>query len=308
MQSQWGHISGLGGTPHTGARHGVLPSSLELLFMDFKLQAPVSRCFSIDRAPLVFSFHLSGCGCAHVAHSAVSKQIIHGRPNEVVVTFSPDSDCRTELTAKQHYRVFNIYAHPQCLLEKLVEIVDQVPNGLRKVLNEKNSVPYSVTSRLTPETRLILDQIHACPYEGGMKKLYLEHKTMELVFRQLYERRDVCMAREPQLRPGDVERLHEARRIMVDDIADPPSLTELSRQVGMNTAKLKTGFKQVFGTTVFGMLRNERLVRSRRLLLEGRLNITEISQDLGFSDASHFIREFSKHYGVTPGRFARETN
>lgn len=309
VQSQWDHIRGLGGSAHSGTEHVVLSSALELLILDFTLGAPVSRSFSIDQAPLVFSFHLSGCGCAHVTHSLATRHTIHGRPNEVVVTFSPESGCRTELEACQHYRVLNIYAHPQRLHEKLAGMLDQVPHDLRNVLDGRNARPYTATSCITPETRLILEQIHTCPYKGGMKQLLLEHKTMELIFRQLYECRGVVRGKGiSQLRPGDVERLHEARRILLGDIVDPPSLSELSRRVGINTAKLKTGFRQVFGTTVFGLLREERLVRSRRLLLEGRLNITEIGQDLGFSDASHFIREFSKRYGTTPGRFARKTN
>jgi AraC family transcriptional activator of pyochelin receptor len=47
------------------------------------------------------------------------------------------------------------------------------------------------------------------------------------------------------------------------------------------------------------------LNRARLLLEENRLSITEISHQLGYSDASHFVREFSRQYGTTPGRFAR---
>ena len=276
--------------------------------MDLKLQAPMFCQFSIDSAPLVFSFHLSGCGQAHIRHSRVSRKTVYGRPNEVVVSFSPNSSCKTELMPDQHYRVFNIYAHPQGLLDRLEGMLDQIPRDILGILSGEVVQSYISTRCLTPETRLVLEQINACPYTGGMQRLFLEQKALELVFHQLHDAENSrAITGFVPLHAGDVDRLHEARSILLQDIADPPSLPSLACRVGVNTSKLKAGFKQVFGATVFGVLRQERLVRARRLLLEGRLNITEISQHLGFSDASHFIREFSKHYGVTPGRFVKDT-
>lgn len=52
-------------------------------------------------------------------------------------------------------------------------------------------------------------------------------------------------------------------------MAEPPSLLELSRLIGLNDYKLKTGFKEMYGTTVFGYLREQRLEKAYRLLMEG---------------------------------------
>ncbi|KMY67596.1 hypothetical protein AAU61_10825 [Desulfocarbo indianensis] len=153
---------------------------------------------------------------------------------------------------------------------------------------------------------MILDQIHNCALHGGMKRLYMECKTIELLLNQLHESsRKSIPHGQLRLRPYDVDRIHEARRIILEKIDSPPSLMELARQVGINTTKLKQGFQQVFKSTVYGAIRQERLRLAHGLLMEGRLSITEIGQQLGFSDASHFIREFSKHYGTTPGRLAK---
>ena len=40
---------------------------------------------------------------------------------------------------------------------------------------------------------------------------------------------------------------------------DPPSLVELARKVGINDYKLKVGFREVFGTTVYKYLHTHRM-------------------------------------------------
>lgn len=57
--------------------------------------------------------------------------------------------------------------------------------------------------------------------------------------------------------------------ILLERMAEPPSLLELSRLIGLNDYKLKTGFKEMYGTTVFGYLREQRLEKAYRLLMEG---------------------------------------
>lgn len=50
----------------------------------------------------------------------------------------------------------------------------------------------------------------------------------------------------------------------------------------------------------------ERIVlEAKRLLMHSNHNITEVSELLGFSDTSYFIRFFKKHTGITPAYFLR---
>jgi AraC family transcriptional activator of pobA len=47
-------------------------------------------------------------------------------------------------------------------------------------------------------------------------------------------------------------------------------------------------------------------LEAKRLLLGSKLNITEISDELGFSDPSYFIRFFKKHEDITPLSFSKK--
>jgi AraC-like DNA-binding protein len=70
--------------------------------------------------------------------------------------------------------------------------------------------------------------------------------------------------------------------------------------VGINDCKLKAGFRQVFGTTVFGYLHNCRMERSRQLLEAGEMTVTEAAQAVGFVSRGHFAAAFKRRFGVNP--------
>ncbi len=167
--------------------------------------------------------------------------------------------------------------------------------------------PFILKRKISPMTRLTVNQIFNCPYKGALRKLYLECKSMELLVCQLGD-----MAQEPvhnasyfSLHSLDRERIHFAREILTRDMGQPPSLHELAKKSGLNENKLNQGFRQEFGMTVYQYYQQYRIICSQELLDEGRLDLDEIAQVLGFSDTSHFIRQFKRYFGITPGAYLK---
>ncbi len=156
---------------------------------------------------------------------------------------------------------------------------------------------------------MTLDQILNCPYQGALGQMYLEGKLLELIVHQMSQLSDPedVQRNHLRLRPDDLDRIHEAKDILISDMENPPSLLELANKAGLNDTKLKRGFRQVFGTTVFGFFRNHRINKSRELLNQGKLNLDEIAYLSGFCDTSHFIKNFSKHFGTTPGAYLKQS-
>ena len=87
-------------------------------------------------------------------------------------------------------------------------------------------------------------------------------------------------------------------------MAEPPSLQELANEIGLNIKKLKEGFKQIYGDTVFSFLFDYKMEHSRRLLETNQYNVNEVGVKVGYSTASHFIAAFKRKYGITPKQFA----
>jgi AraC family transcriptional activator of pyochelin receptor len=291
--------------PTTG-QHTVLPSSVEVMFVDFSNVAPLQIEYSITRSPLIFTFCLAGTGRGHISHAQCDPCTFTVEPGKASVFYAPGGVFRSEMPGRQHFRTVSIYVPPDWLRQLFGEEQDLAPLELRTALEGTDQKPCALLTEMTTHTRIILNQIYTCPYHGIYRRLFLKNKCMELIIRQLY---DISQKEYPKKDAGipasDIERIHEARKILTNNLDNPPTLYELGRQVGINTNKLSRGFRQLFGATVHTLLRQERLNRARMLLEEDRLSIAEISHQLGFSNASHFVREFSRQCGTTPGRFAR---
>ena len=51
------------------------------------------------------------------------------------------------------------------------------------------------------------------------------------------------------------------------------------------------------------IINEEIILKAKNLLAENKIIIKEISEELGFADAPHFVKFFKKETGMTPGLF-----
>jgi AraC-like DNA-binding protein len=70
--------------------------------------------------------------------------------------------------------------------------------------------------------------------------------------------------------------------------------------VGLTHTKLNRGFREIYGTTVFGYLHQIRLEQAKLLLEEQRMNVTEVALTVGYNSLPSFSTAFSKHFGLKP--------
>lgn len=80
-------------------------------------------------------------------------------------------------------------------------------------------------------------------------------------------------------------------------------MKELSKQHGLNEYQLKVGFKEIYGSTVYGYVMDAKLQKSRLLLDSGRYSVNEVAFQIGYQNPSHFIAAFKKKFGTTPKKY-----
>jgi AraC family transcriptional activator of pyochelin receptor len=86
------------------------------------------------------------------------------------------------------------------------------------------------------------------------------------------------------------------------NLNSPYSIEELARIAGINRTKLQDGFKDLFGTTIFGYITDTRLEDARKHIMDGGHNktIAEIATMSGYKNAQHFTAAFKRKYGYLP--------
>lgn len=145
---------------------------------------------------------------------------------------------------------------------------------------------------------LLLHEIANAEQPSHVKQLFLEAKVLELMAVDM-EYTDAAIAAGSQLNESDIEKLNEAKRLVEADICTPCSLIELSRRTGLNDFKLKKGFKELFGNTVFGYLTEYRMAAGYQHLLQGA-TVSEVADQVGYKNPQHFTAAFKKKYGILP--------
>jgi AraC-like DNA-binding protein len=101
---------------------------------------------------------------------------------------------------------------------------------------------------------------------------------------------------------NDIESVETAARFLDQNFAEDHTLNDICRYCYLNEFKLKKGFRERFGTTVFGYLRLKRMEKAKALLTDGAKSVIEIANNVGYTNASHFARAFRQVYGVNPGK------
>jgi AraC-like DNA-binding protein len=150
---------------------------------------------------------------------------------------------------------------------------------------------------------IVLSQLISYKVQPVMEKLYIKAKIYELLslyFQPGTHESAPC----PYLEDEDnVEKIRKAKRIIIERMSEPPTLSELADEVGLQLVYLKDGFKQIYGDTVFNFLWEYKMEYARRMLDSKKYNVSEVSFKVGYSTASHFIAAFKKKFGITPKKY-----
>lgn len=154
---------------------------------------------------------------------------------------------------------------------------------------------------ITPAMKAILYDIQNSKRTGYMKRLFLESKIIELFMLQVEQAESSNNGNSAKFKKEDIDKLHDARTYIEINMLEEFSLLELSRKIRLNDFKLKKGFKELFGTTVFGYLNELKMNYAKRLILDEKKTIFETSLILGYSEPHHFSAAFKRRFGYSPG-------
>ncbi|MGG6269512.1 helix-turn-helix transcriptional regulator [Leptolyngbya sp. AN03gr2] len=190
---------------------------------------------------------------------------------------------------------------PDELSRWVTESLEDLPIEIRQWIEDPATRRFDDTNMITPAMRSTLEQILYCPFEGATKRIYLESKCLELIALKLEQIKNTKTAiTHSDLKPDDLDRICQAAQVLKDNLENPPSLIELAHQVNLNDYKLKIGFRQVFGTTVFGYLHQHRMEAAQQLLSDRVMNVKEVAQAVGYKNQSRFAAAFRKQFGINP--------
>jgi len=109
---------------------------------------------------------------------------------------------------------------------------------------------------------------------------------------------------------GDVTRIDprviHVIRLMERHRTTPWSVSRLARAVNVSPSYLTRLFRMHLGVSPAQYDRDARLANARDLLLASFLSVKQVMAAAGWTDPSHFSREFKRRYGASPRELRRQ--
>jgi len=192
-------------------------------------------------------------------------------------------------------------------LEKFHSLFSQQTSYVTFLSDENQNKKYYKDGIITPSMSVVLNQLLGFNLNTSIKSLYFKGKAYELLSLFFNRNEDADIEQCPFLADEEnVAKLKRAKDIIIAQMAEPPTLQELSDTIGLSLKKLKEGFKQIYGDTVYSFLFDYKMEVARKLLESGDYNVNEVGLKVGYSTASHFIAAFKKKFGTTPKKYITE--
>ncbi|WNC12126.1 AraC family transcriptional regulator [Brevibacillus brevis] len=275
-------------------------SGIEIVYYDFHYDEPPPICFASNGRMVELQFALSG----------QRKVLVSGQEHELPVghgslAFMQDFTARFYPPAHEQYvslslgipvSLFDYAAHQ--LAASAYRRLD-----FERVINRQTSRAF--TFAMDARSRAAVNHLLKNFHQVHRSPLLMEATALELLnmhMLQIFE----LTPRSNGLSKEDVRKLHVAKQVLEACMVDPPSLLALSKKVGLNDFKLKKGFKDCFGMTVFEYVRHIRLDHALKLLRDQAATVTEAAMMVGYSNVSAFSEQFFRRYGMKPSEVKKQ--
>lgn len=226
---------------------------------------------------------------------------MHLREGQYSCFYTQPSVCSSFFEKGKEFEMFDLFYSP-LLLQELVPFFPEL----------KSVIGANPGKLITPKPfwlpvaiKEVINQLLNCPYDETTRQFYFDLKVKELLYYML-ESAFKQDSSKLSFTPWEVARIHEARKILQENIArKPPSIKALAKQVALNEYKLKIGFRQYFHSSIGQWMQEQKFQYSRELILNTNKPVKEISKLVGYPLTTNFITAFRKYFGVTPGDLRR---
>lgn len=157
------------------------------------------------------------------------------------------------------------------------------------------------------EYRALFNAVLEDHKDSPMQKVFLQNRIMQLIekfFRSLVMKMPLLSQKQKVLLSHkEIDKLMEVESLLINDFSkSPPTIAQLAKTATMSPSKLKSSFRQVYGSGLYEYYQKVRMQRARTLLLSRRYSVKEVGTQLGYTNLSNFALAFKKQFNTLPSK------
>jgi AraC-like DNA-binding protein len=143
-----------------------------------------------------------------------------------------------------------------------------------------------------------------------MRKFHLETIALRIFINQLIQYDDDLNDDEKStlVRVKELNKVEELTGFIKENLDHDLTIQALAKKTGLNPNKLQSAFKYLYHTTVNEYVTKARLEKSKRLLLDRNLNISDIVSLVGLESKSYFSKIFKREFEMSPSEYRNLMN
>lgn len=277
-----------------------------LSYLDIKTDEQIAFNYRKEHNLIDFGFIIQGQINNRITNKDFFKDKIQNSKGYGGVMFAPGSKGYINIPKQQRLQILHIHISPELLNSMLNENTDYTSSNFKKILEGKQN-DFLARGKMDAQVKLCVNQLINCNASGLPTKIYKEAKALELISLQLkwlyLNQRKV---KGIFFTKKERKQIHEAKEIIENSLEKSMTVPEISSLVGIGINKLNFGFKENFGYTVAGFIKEFKMQNAMRLLQTGELSVSEVAWDIGYTNVSHFSSAFKKRFHILPGRYLLE--
>jgi AraC family transcriptional activator of pyochelin receptor len=251
----------------------------------------------IDSSFIQFHFSLKGISTFNFNKGAYKLDV---NEDQALLLYNPQRDLPIDMEIATKSWLISVLIS----IQKFHSLFSREAGYVDFLSAENKDKKYYQDSAITPPMAVVLHQIINFSLHPSVENLYIKGKVYELLGLYFNKPGDADIEQCPFLvNEENVLKIRKAKDIIIANMAEPPTLQELANSVGLNLKKLKVGFKELYGDSVYSFLFDYKMEYARKMMESGAYNVNEVGLKVGYSTSSHFIAAFKKKFGTTPKKY-----
>ncbi len=272
--------------------------------LKFNNETHENQTFKREVSSNFIQFHFCVKGSASFVFNEGNYTLPIQEENSLLL-YNPQRDLPINLVLSKHSWLLSVLLP----INKFHSLFSTEANYITFLNEENKDRKYYKDARISPSMAIVLNQLMNYNLHPTIKPLYFKGKAYELISLYFNRPADADVEQCPFLADEEnVSKIKKAKQIMVSRMAEPPTLQQLADEINLPLNRLKEGFKQIYGDSVFSFLFDYKMEVARQLLATGTHNVNEVGLKVGYSTSSHFIAAFKKKFGTTPKKFLMGLN